>query len=100
MRLETADGLKIPARRLGFYKLLLATRQLWAAFELAAGSLPLAARRRIWENCLDNVRHTAILPERRARSCPRVLRQPLSKWPCKIGKPSFTGKAQIKLVRV
>ncbi len=100
VRVETAEGLKMPARRLSFYKLLLATRQLWAAFELPGGSLPPADRRRIWENYLDNVRHTAILPERRARSCPRVLRQPVSKWPRKIDQPSFTGKALIKLVRV
>ena len=48
VRVQTADGLKMPARRLSFYKLLLATRQLWVAFELAGGTLPPAARRRIW----------------------------------------------------
>lgn len=95
VRVQTADGLKTPARRLSFYKLLLATRQLWAAFELAGGSFPPPARQRIRENYMENVRYTAILPERRARSCLRVLRQPVRKWPRKGDQPSFTGKAQI-----
>lgn len=35
---------------------------------------------------------------RRARSCPRVLRQPVSSWPCKTDQPSRTGSVQIKVL--
>jgi hypothetical protein len=38
--------------------------------------------------------------ERRSRCCPRVLRQPVSKWSRKIDQASHTGKVTIKLVRV
>ena len=100
VRVETADGLKLPARRLSFYKLMLATQQLWGTFELAGTSLPPAIKARIWKQYLENVRRTAILPERRSRSCPRVLRRPVSKWPRKIDQPSYTGEVRLKLVRV
>ena len=100
VRVETTDGLKLPVRRLSFYKLMLATRQLWGTFELAGTSLPPAIKARIWKQYLENVRRTAILPERRSRSCPRVLRRPVSKWPRKIDQPSYTGQVRLKLVRV
>lgn len=100
VRVETADGLKLPARRLSFYKLMLATRQLWGTFELAGTTLPSVAKAHIWKQYLENVRRTAILPERRSRSCPRVLRRPVSKWPRKIDQPSYTGEVRLKLVRV
>ena len=100
VRVETADKLKVPAQRLSFYKLMLATRQLWGTFELAGTSLPAAVKARIWKQYLENVRRTAILPERRSRSCPRVLRRPVSKWPRKIDQPSYTGEVRLKLVRV
>lgn len=55
--------------------------------EICATGVALNGKRfklRLWttlldpKRYLDTVRHTAVLPERRARSCPRVLRQPLS----------------------
>jgi hypothetical protein len=100
MRVEAADRLKVPVRRVSFYKLLLATRKLWGAFELAGESIPADMKARFCRNYVENVRQTALLPERRERSCPRVLRQPVSKWPRKISQPSHNGAVRVEVTRV
>ena len=83
-----------------FYKLKLATQPLWNTYEIMGTTLTEAQRQQSWQRYMESVRRTAVLPERRARSCPRVLRQPVSRWPRKLDQPSYTGKVQIKLVRV
>jgi hypothetical protein len=100
MRVEAAERMEVPVRRVSFFKLLLATRGLWAAFEHAGAKLTKALKVQFWKQFVDNVRRTAILPERRNRSCPRVLRQPVSKWPRKINQKSYTGEVEINVVRV
>jgi hypothetical protein len=99
LRVESAERLDVPARRVSFFKLLLATRQLWATYRLAGTTLPASAKAHIWKQYVEDVRHTAILPERRSRTCPRVLRQPVSKWPRKLSQPSHTGEVKLELVR-
>jgi hypothetical protein len=98
LRVETSERLDVPARRVSFFKLLLATRQLWATYHLAGATLTAAAKAHIWRQFQEDLRYTAILPERRARTCPRVLRQPVSKWPRKLTQPSHTGKVRIEIV--
>jgi hypothetical protein len=100
MRVDAADRLKVPAARISFYKLMLATRKLWGTFEMAGSDLTATLKARFCENYMDNVRRTAILPERRERSCPRVLRQPVSKWPRKMSQRSYTGTVTINVTRV
>jgi hypothetical protein len=100
LRVEAAERLDVPARRVSFYKLLIATRQLWGTYELAGTDIPAALKARISKQYVDNVRNTAILPERRSRTCPRVLRQPVSKWPRKIDQPSHTGDVKLEVTPV
>jgi len=100
LRVQCAQRLDVPVRRLSFFKLLLATRDLWNTFQLLGHLLTPTQQRHAWQQYLERVRYSALLPERRARSCPRVLRQPVSKWPRKTDQPSYTGEVQIKLVRV
>jgi hypothetical protein len=100
VRVDAASQLKVPVRRVSFNKLLIATRHLWAAFRLARRALTSALKREIWNRYVDDVRQTAILPERRDRSCPRVLRQPVSNWPRKLSQPSYKGEVHVKLVKV
>jgi hypothetical protein len=59
-----------------------------------------AQRAHVFDQYMQTLRHTAILPERRARSCPRVLRQPVSSWPRKTSQRSHTGAIRIKVTRV
>jgi hypothetical protein len=100
MRVEAADRLEVPVRRVSFYKLLHATRELWTGFRLARRVLTSAVKRAMWKVYETDIRQTAILPERRGRSCPRVLRQPVSKWPRKLAQQSYNGEVQLKVVTV
>jgi hypothetical protein len=100
LRVEAAERVDVPTLRVSFYKLLLATRQLWGTYEMAGTALPPALKAHISKQYVENVRHTAILPQRRARSCPRVLRQPVSKWERKIDQPSHTGEVKLVVVRL
>jgi len=100
LRVRAAQELKVPPSRMSFFKLILATQQLWTTFALMGQILTAAQRQHAFEQYMDTVRHTAVLPERRDRSCPRVLRQPVSSWPRKTNQKSHTGSVKIKLVRV
>lgn len=100
LRVASAAELKVPPSRVSFFKLMLATQSLWDLLAMMGEVLTPAQRRHAFKHYLDTVRHTAVLPERRARSCPRVLRQPVSSWPRKTNQRSHTGEVQIKVVRV
>lgn len=100
LRVASAEELKVPPSRMSFFKLMLATQSLWDTFKMMGELLTPAQRRHAFAHYLDTVRHTAVLPERRARSCPRVLRQPVSSWPRKTNQRSHTGTVQIKVVPV
>jgi hypothetical protein len=100
LRVETGTALKVPPRRMSFSKLMSSTEELWSACRLAGELLTPALLERMWKQYLDDVRSWAVLPERRSRSCPRVLRQPVSKWPRKIDQPSHTGEVKLELVCV
>jgi hypothetical protein len=100
LRVETGTQLQVPPRRMSFSKLMRSTEELWNAHRLVGKMITPALREQMWKQYLDDVRSWAVLPERRSRSCPRVLRQPVSKWPRKIEQPSHTGKVTLKLVGV
>lgn len=98
LRVASAEQLKVQPSRMSFFKLMLATQSLWDTLEIMGEMLTPAQRHHAFKHYLDTVRHTAVLPERRARSCPRVLRQPVSSWPRKTNQRSHTGEVQIKVV--
>jgi hypothetical protein len=100
VRVDAADKLEVPVRSVSFHKLLIATRHLWEAFRLAGRALTSSLKRQMLNRYVDDVRRTAILPQRRDRSCPRVLRQPVSKWARKLAQSSYNGEVHIKLARV
>ena len=90
----------MPPQRMSFYKVKLATQPLWETYRIMGNTLSAPQHRQAWQGYVEFMRISAVLPERRARSCPRVLRQPVSSWPRKTDQPSHTGTAQIKLVRL
>ena len=103
LRVEAATQLKVAPQRMSFYKLKLATQPLWETCRILGNvghTLSGEQRLKIWKDYFELVRRSAVLPERRDRSCPRVLRQPVSSWPRKTDRPSHTGAVQIKLARV
>jgi hypothetical protein len=100
LRVEAGTQLRVAPQRMSFYKLKLATQPLWNTYEIMGPTLTQAQRQQAWQRYIESVRLTAVLPERRSRSCPRVLRQPVSPWPRKLNQPSYTGEVRIKLLRV
>jgi len=100
LRVAAADQLKQPASRMSFYKLMSATQQLWSTLQIVGAMLTEAQRIQVWEKYIEEVRDTALLPHRRQRSCPRVLRQPVSSWPRKTDQPSHEGHAVIEVVHI
>src|SRR4029077_20857308 len=100
LRVAAADHFKLPASRMSFFKVMLATQQLWNTLEFIDTVLTEIQHTRVWEKYLDTVRYTAVLRERRERSCPRVLRQPVKSWPRKTNQRSRTGQVEIKVVPV
>jgi hypothetical protein len=98
MRVETADLLRVPVVRVSFRELLVATRGLWTAFKYAGSKLTESLKSQFWKEYVNDVRSNAILPERRDRSSPRVLRQPVSKWARKIDQKSYTGAVRIAVI--
>lgn len=100
IRVETGTQLQVSPRRMSFSKLMSSTEELWNAYRLVGELSTPALRERMWKQYLDDVRSWAVLPERRSRSCPRVLRQPVSKWPRKVDQLSHVGKVTLELVRV
>ncbi len=99
LRVDSATGLKVPPTRLSFFKLMLETQTLWSTFELLGSTLTHAQWAHAFARYLEMVRQTALLPERRDRSCPRVLRQPVSPWPRKTDQPSHSGEIDITVMR-
>ena len=98
MRVEAATRLRVPVVRVSFHKLLVATRGLWSAFKYAGSKLTEALKAQFWKEYVDDVRSNAILPERRHRSSPRVLCQPVNSWPRKTDQKSYSGDVKIAVI--
>lgn len=98
LRVEAGTQLKVAPQRMSFYKLKLPTQPLWNTYEIS--TLTEVQRQQAWQRYIESVRRTAVLPERRSRSCPRVLRQPVSRWPRKLDQPPYAGEVRIELIRV
>lgn len=97
IRLAAADEARVPPARVSFMKILLLTQQLWQSFTWGRRVLDARRKRAICEDFFQSVRMLAVLPERRARSCPRAVRQPVSSWPRKIDQPAHTGPVVIRV---
>ena len=97
VRVAAADHAQVPPQRISFLKILLLTQQLWQSFAWGRRSRNARQTRAIVEDFFESVKMLAILPERRARSCPRAVRQPVSSWPRKLNQPSFSGAVSIRI---
>jgi hypothetical protein len=100
LRVEAASAAKVPPTRVSFYKLMLEVEPLWNTERLLGDSLTRAQREQMLAKFYENVRRWALLPERRARSCPRVVRQPVTKWPRKTTQRSHTGEVRLAITRI
>ena len=79
-RMEAADVAQVGVLRISFLKTLQVVQGLWQFLELTSDMLTPAQVRLVVRRSLRRIADMAI-PKRRARSCPRKLRQPVSSWP-------------------
>lgn len=97
VRVAAADHLEVPPARVSFRKLLIYTQQLWQSLNWGRRSRTAAQTRDIVEDYLRSVQAYALLPERRPRSCPRAVRQPVKKWPRKLLQPACSGQVTLTI---
>ena len=79
-RVEAARKGQVGVLRISFLKTLQAVRGLWQFLEVTSDMLTSEQVRLVVRRTLRQIGERAI-PKRRARSCPRKLRQPVSSWP-------------------
>lgn len=97
VRTAAAARVGVPPQRISFLKILLLTQQLWQSFAWGRRARSARQTRAIVADFFESVLMLAILPERRARSCPRVVRQPVSSWPRKLDQPSSIAPISIEI---
>jgi len=71
---------EVGALRISFLKTLHVVKALWQFLELSADMISPRQSRLLVHRALRQIADMAIV-KRRARSCPRALRQPVSSWP-------------------
>ena len=79
-RVEAASAGQVGVLRISFLKTLQVVQGLWQFLEVTSDMLTPAQVRLVVRRSLKQIADMAI-PKRRARSCPRKLRQPVSRWP-------------------
>jgi hypothetical protein len=93
-----AAGSRLPVVRVSFAKLLeLCVKPMWLWLELGAGVLTDPQLTQIMKRGYQRMRRY-VTPPRRARSCPRAVRQPIQAWPRVRHTQSIDGPMQFRLV--
>jgi hypothetical protein len=96
-RLRAAGG-QIPVLRISFTKILeLCVKPIWWYLDVGHGILTEAQLQQIIQRGYARMR-TFVTPARRARSCPRAVRQPIRAWPRLLRAQSITGPMEFHLV--
>lgn len=98
MRIEAGETLEVPVLGVSFLKVLQLTRQLWESFAWSEGANTPQLSAQLCAHYFASLRRRALLPPRRARSCPRAIRQPVSSWPRKTSQPSSSGMVSLNIV--
>jgi hypothetical protein len=94
-RTRAAAG-EVPVLRISFAKTLELLRPLWLLFALGDDLLTEDQKRQLTERFYEQARRWVTAPKR-ARSCPRAVRQPVSKWPRLIKNESHEGPVRFQL---
>jgi hypothetical protein len=96
-RMRAAGG-HLPVLRVSFAKILeLCVKPMWLWLELGHGVLTDHQLTRIMKRGYQRMRRY-VTPSRRARSCPRAVRQPIQSWPRLRQTHSIDGTMHFRLV--
>lgn len=98
MRIEAGETLGVPVLGVSFLKVLQLTRQLWESFAWSEGARTPQLAAQLCAHYFESLRRRALLPPRRARSCPRAIRQPVSSWPRKTSQPGASGLVSLNIL--
>ena len=96
-RMKAAAVGEVAVLRISFLKTLEAVRGLWRVLETGEGIFTAEQVRQLVRRTLRQIAQMAI-PKRRARSCPRALRQPVSSWPRLLRNSYQSGVPQYELI--
>jgi Transposase DDE domain len=95
---QRAAGGHLPVVRVSFSKILdLCVRPMWLYLDLGHGILTEPQIKRIMQRGYARMRRY-VTPPRRARSCPRAVRQTVKAWPRLLRTQSVEGPFHFKLV--
>lgn len=95
-RASAADG-ELPVLRISFAKMLPIVEGMWFTLEIAAPVLTEDQTHFILTHMYERMRRH-ITPKRRARSCPRAVRQPVSRWPRVMTNMSLEGPFEFTVI--
>jgi hypothetical protein len=95
-RMRAADG-TVPVLRVSFAKMLPIVEGMWFTLDIAAPVLTEDQKQFILTQMYERMRRH-ITPKRRARSCPRAVRQPVTKWPRLLKNTSVDGPFEFTIV--
>jgi hypothetical protein len=99
VRMRVAAHAGVPTLRASFGKSLGEVQALWRAVEWGAGVLSAKQVKALVEGCLESLVRQ-LTPRRRARSCPRAVRQPVSSWPRLMKTKSVTGPIEYEVIKI
>jgi hypothetical protein len=95
---QRAAGGQLPVVRVSFSKILeLCVRPMWLWLDLGHGVLTDQQLTQIMKRGYQRMRRY-VTPPRRARSCPRAVRQPIQAWPRLMQTQSIEGGLHFQLV--
>jgi hypothetical protein len=95
---QRAAGGQLPVLRVSFTKILeLCVKPMWLWVDLGHGVLTAQQLTTIIRRGYRRMRRY-VTPPRRARSCPRAMRQPIKAWPRLVKTHSIDGPMQLRLV--
>ena len=98
-RCGTAAELGTDVPRVSLRRVLALVEPLWLVLSVAEGILSHAQQTALVAGVQSLLEREALLPPRRARSSPRAVRAPVSKWPRLLTRTHTTGAPSLKIIR-
>jgi hypothetical protein len=95
-RTRVANG-AVPVLRVSFAKMLRVVEAMWFTLDVAAPVLTERQTQYVLKRMYQRMRHS-LTPARRARSCPRAVRQPVTGWPRLMTNESVEGPFEFTIV--
>lgn len=99
VRSRVAAEAGVPTLRVSFGKSLAEVQALWRVLEWGAEVLTPQQVTALVKGCVESLVRQ-LTPRRRARSCPRAVRQPVSSWPRLLKTENATKPIECKVIKI